>query len=135
MHNPDPNNEDNLIELKAEVIKLSADIGIGFDGDGDRIGIVNEKGQMVPTDILIGIFAREIIPKSKNKNVIIDVKCSKALEQEILDIGGNAVMLKYGSAYIETMMAKIPALIGGEYSGHIFFRDDLKDMMMVYMVL
>lgn len=125
-HNPDPNNEDNLTELKKEVLKLNADIGIGFDGDGDRIGIVNEKGEMVPTDILIGIFAREIIPKSSNKNVIMDVKCSKALEQEIIDMGGNPVMLKNGSAYIETMMTKIPALIGGEYSGHIFFRDDFE---------
>ena len=126
VHNPDPNDEKNLTELKSVVLKQNADIGIGFDGDGDRIGIVNEKGEMVPTDILIGIFAREIIPKSDNKNVIIDVKCSKALEQEIIDMGGNPVMLKNGSAYIETMMTKVPALIGGEYSGHIFFRDDFE---------
>ena len=124
VHNPDPNEEQNLKELKAKVIELKADVGLGFDGDGDRVGIVDEKGNMIPTDILIGVFANEIIPQVDNKKVIIDVKCSKALEQEIIRINGIPMMLKNGSAYIETMVHDIPVLIGGEYSGHIFFKDD-----------
>ncbi|MDD4705655.1 MAG: phosphomannomutase/phosphoglucomutase [Bacilli bacterium] len=124
VHNPDPNDEKNLKALKSKILELKADVGIGFDGDGDRVGIVDEKGNTIPTDILIGIFANEIIPISDNKKVIIDVKCSKALEQEINRIGGIPMMLKNGSAYIETMIYKTPVLIGGEYSGHIFFRDD-----------
>ena len=124
VHNPDPNVEENLIELKNKISDLKADVGIAFDGDGDRVGIVDEKGNMVPTDILLAIFANEIIPKADNKNVIIDVKCSKALEQEIRRIGGNPIMLQNGSAYIENMIYKTPVLLGGEYSGHIFFRDD-----------
>ena len=124
VHNPDPNDEENLKVLKNKILELKADVGIGFDGDGDRVGIVDEKGNMIPTDILIGVFANEIIPISDNKKVIIDVKCSKALEQEINRIGGIPMMLKNGSAYIETMVYKTPVLIGGEYSGHIFFRDD-----------
>ncbi|MDD4406916.1 MAG: phosphomannomutase/phosphoglucomutase [Bacilli bacterium] len=124
VHNPDPNDEENLEVLKNKILELKADVGIGFDGDGDRVGIVDEKGNTIPTDILIGIFANEIIPISDNKKVIIDVKCSKALEQEIKRIGGIPMILKNGSAYIETMVYKTPVLIGGEYSGHIFFRDD-----------
>ena len=124
VHNPDPNDIDNLGWLINEVLTKKADIGIAFDGDGDRIGIVDETGYMVYTDILMAVFAGDIIPNVENKNVIMDVKCSKALEIELDRIGANSIMLKNGSAYIETQMFKTPALFGGEYSGHIFFRDD-----------
>ncbi len=126
VHNPDPNDEANLVELKETVLKLKADVGIAFDGDGDRVGIVDEKGNMVPTDTLLGIFASEIIPKTNNKKIIIDIKCSKALEQEITRLGGIPLMLKNGSAYIETMVYETPVLLGGEYSGHVFFKDDFE---------
>lgn len=124
IHNPDPNEEDNLKWLKGIVKLRHADVGIAIDGDVDRVGIIDEKGQMIPTDILIGIFARDIIPKNDNKNVIIDVKCSCALEHELNKIGANCHMVKNGSAYLEKVMHDTPALIGGEFSGHIFFRDD-----------
>lgn len=124
VHNPDPNDPKNLGELKNKVLELKADVGLGFDGDGDRIGVVDEKGEMLATDILIGIYANEIVPNSDKKSVIIDIKCSKALEQEILRIGGIPLILKNGSAYIENMLYKNDVLLGGEYSGHVFFRDD-----------
>lgn len=124
VHNPDPNEEKNLTWLSDKVRTLKADVGIAFDGDGDRVGVVDENGKMIATDILMAIYAGEIIPKSTNKKIIIDVKCSKALEQEIVRLGGEAIMLKNGSAYIETMVFKTPTLLGGEYSGHVFFRDD-----------
>ena len=124
IHNPDPNVEDNLKYLK-DIVKLKgADLGIAVDGDCDRVGIVDENGNTIFTDYLIGIFAKTIIPFYQNKNVIIDVKCSSVINDEIKKLGGNPLMVKNGSAYIETVMYDTPALIGGEYSGHIFFKDD-----------
>lgn len=124
IHNPDPNVEDNLKWLKNIVKIKHADLGIAVDGDCDRVGIVDETGKMISTDYLIGIFANDIIPQNKNKNVIIDVKCSISLDHYLKSIGANSIMVKNGSAYLEKIIHDTPALIGGEYSGHIFFRDD-----------
>lgn len=124
VHNPDPNVEENLKWLKDLVKLKKADLGIAVDGDCDRVGIVDEKGNTIFTDYLIAIYANEIIPSAENKNVIVDVKCSVAIPHEIDKIGGNPIMVKNGSAYIEGRMHDIPALIGGEYSGHVFFKDE-----------
>lgn len=122
-HNPDPNNDENLVELKELVKKEKCDLGVAYDGDGDRVGIVDELGNTVESDKLIAIFSRYIIPKTLNKKVLLDVKCSKALEKDIININATPIMVKNGSAYIETYMNENDILIGGEYSGHIFFRD------------
>ncbi len=124
IHNPDPNVDENLKWLKDMVKIRNADVGIAFDGDCDRVGIVDNKGNTITTDYLIAIFAKEIIPYNQNKNVLIDVKCSSAIANEVNKIGGKPIMVKNGSAYIETLMYDTPALIGGEYSGHLFFKDD-----------
>lgn len=124
IHNPDPNEEENLKWLKSVVKLRNLDLGIGIDGDADRVGIITDKGVMIGTDLLIGIHARDIIPNNDNKNVILDVKCSCALIEDLKKIGANGIMVKNGSAYIESVMHDTPALIGGEYSGHIFFKDD-----------
>ena len=123
VHNPDPNNDENLKELKKIVVEQNCDYGVAYDGDGDRVGIVDELGNTIETDKLIAIFARDIIPKTDNKKVIMDVKCSNALELEIKKLNAEPIMVKNGSAYIETVMYESDCLIGGEYSGHIFFRD------------
>ena len=124
IHNPDPNVPENLKWL-IDMVKLrGADLGIAVDGDCDRVGIVDNKGNIITTDYLIAIFAKEIIPVNQNKKVLIDVKCSSVISDEIKKIGGKPIMVKNGSAYIEGLMHDTPALIGGEYSGHIFFRDD-----------
>lgn len=122
-HNPDPNNDKNLVELKEIVKKEKCDFGAAYDGDGDRIGIVDELGNTIESDKLIAIFSRNIIPKTLNKNVIIDVKCSNALTLDLKNIGANPIMVKNGSAYIETVLKEQNSYVGGEYSGHIFFRD------------
>lgn len=122
-HNPDPNNDKNLVELKEIVKKEKCDFGAAYDGDGDRIGIVDELGNTIESDKLIAIFSRHIIPKTLNKNVIIDVKCSNALTLDLKNIGANPIMVKNGSAYIETVLKEQNSYVGGEYSGHIFFRD------------
>ena len=124
IHNPDPNVEENLKWLKNMVKLRGADCGIAFDGDADRVGIVDNEGNTITTDYLIAIFAKDIIPNKQNKKVIIDVKCSSCISEEIKKIGGKPLMVKNGSAYIESLMYSTPALIGGEYSGHIFFKDD-----------
>ena len=124
VHNPDPNVEENLKWLKDLVKLKKADLGISVDGDCDRVGIVDNEGNTIFTDYLIAVFASDIIPSNQNKNVIIDIKCSSAIGDEIKKIGGNPIMVKNGSAYIESVVFKTPALIGGEYSGHIFFRDN-----------
>lgn len=122
-HNPDPNNDNNLVELKEIVKEEKCDFGAAYDGDGDRIGIVDELGNTIESDKLIAIFSRHIIPKTLNKNVIIDVKCSNALTLDLKNIGANPIMVKNGSAYIETVLKEQNSYVGGEYSGHIFFRD------------
>lgn len=124
VHNPDPNDPENLKEIISVVKDKNADLGLAFDGDGDRLGVVDNNGNIVPTDTLIGIYAGSIIPKEKNKKVLIDVKCSSGLTKEINKIGGDAIMIKNGSAYIENEMVNRDVLLGGEYSGHVFFRDD-----------
>lgn len=123
IHNPDPNNDENLSQLKRVVVTEKCDYGVAYDGDGDRVGIVDEFGNTIETDKLIAIFARDIIPKTDKKKVIMDVKCSNALELEIKKLDAKPIMVKNGSAYIETIMNQEDCLIGGEYSGHIFFRD------------
>lgn len=123
IHNPDPNVSSNLKWLIDEVKLRKFDLGIAFDGDADRVGIVDNKGNIISTDYLIAIFSKEIIENNNNKNIIIDIKCSKAVEHEIKKQGGNPVTVKNGSAYIETVCHDYPANLGGEYSGHIFFRD------------
>ena len=124
VHNPDPNEPKNLVWLQEKILETGADVGIGLDGDGDRVGIVDEKGQMVATDTLIAIFAADIIARYDNRNIIYDVKCSKALEIELARLGANPLIKKNGSAYIETQTYKNLAFFGGEYSGHVFFADD-----------
>ncbi len=123
VHNPDPNNDKNLVELKKVVVSEKCDFGAAYDGDGDRIGIVDNLGNTIESDKLIAIFARNIIPNTFNKKVLMDVKCSNALKLDIENIGAEPIMVKNGSAYIETVMNERDVLIGGEYSGHIFFRD------------
>lgn len=122
-HNPDPNNDDNLKELKKLVVAEGCDFGAAYDGDGDRIGIVDNCGNTIESDKLIAIFARNIIPNTINKRVLMDVKCSNALKLDVENLKAEAIMVKNGSAFIETEMNELDILVGGEYSGHIFFRD------------
>jgi len=123
VHNPDPNDDKNLEVLKEVVKNEKCDLGLAFDGDGDRVGVVDELGNTIESDKLIAIFAREIVPRTLKKMVMLDVKCSKALVEDLESIGATPMMVKNGSAFIETELNKKDILVGGEYSGHIFFRD------------
>lgn len=122
-HHPDPNVFDNLKDLCKMVTETKADLGIAYDGDCDRVGIVDNNGIVLETDKLMSIYSKSIIENNDNKNIIIDVKCSMALEDAIKKQGGNPVMVCNGSAYIESYVHDYPAPFGGEYSGHVFFND------------
>ena len=122
-HHPDPNEEKNLESLKQLVKESNADIGISFDGDCDRIGIVDENGNYVGTDEMMAIFIKNIIETTTYNDFLIDIKCSKSLTDEVIRLGGNPIIVKNGSAYIENELVNRNICFGGEYSGHVFFRD------------
>lgn len=127
-HHPDPNVEANLEALKKEVLRVQADCGIAFDGDGDRLGIVDELGHMVPTDYFMILIIRDIIEKAKNKTFLYDVKCSKALEDEIKRLGGTPLCYRTGASYTQAKTKEENLSFGGEYSGHFYFRDKIADV-------
>lgn len=122
-HHPDPCVEENLEILKYAVKDLKADIGIAFDGDGDRVGIIDEKGRYIPSDKYMIAIIRDLLPKSDNKKVLYDVKCSKALPDEIKRLGGEGIISRTGNSYTKAATLENNCIFGGEFSGHIFFRD------------
>ncbi len=122
-HHPDPSVEENLDVLKRKVLELNADIGIAFDGDGDRVGIIDEKGNYIPTDKYMIIIIRDIINKVENKKFLYDIKCSKALEDEIKKLGGKPVCYRTGNSYVKAKIKEDNIPFGGELSGHVYFND------------
>lgn len=122
-HHPDPSVEINNNDLKKLVISSGADIGIGLDGDGDRVGIIDEKGNMIYIDLYSIIICRDIINKIENKAILFDVKCSKALPDEITKLGGIPVCYRTGNSYMKAKMKQDKFNYGAELSGHVFFSD------------
>jgi len=122
-HHPDPAVEENMEMLKQEIIKEKADLGIAFDGDGDRIGIVNELGEFVMADKYMIVAIRDMISKVSNKTFLIDVKCSKTLIDEVEKLGGKIFMSRTGTSFTEASTKENNIPLGGELSGHIFFND------------
>jgi phosphomannomutase/phosphoglucomutase len=120
-HHPDPTVEKNLKDLIAKVRETGADLGIAFDGDADRIGVVDEKGGIVWGDRLLALFARQVLADGPT-SVIFEVKCSKGLIEDILAHGGTPVMWRTGHSLIKQKMRETGALIAGEMSGHMFFK-------------
>ena len=121
-HHPDPSVKSNLNELTKKMKTGKYDIGIAFDGDADRIGVIDEKGDMLWADQIIALFLPEII--KNGETILFDVKCSQALEDMIKKYGGNPVMWKTGHSLIKEKMIELGCKLGGEMSGHIFFADD-----------
>lgn len=126
-HHPNPSVEKTLDTLKEVVTKEHADIGIAYDGDSDRIGIVDSEGRFLTGDKLLLIYAQDLIEKCNAKNivptVVSEVKCSQVLFDTIDKLGGHAVMCKTGHGYIKDKMKETNALLAGEMSGHTFFKD------------
>lgn len=122
-HHPDPTVVENIRELITTVKKERLQIGIGFDGDGDRIGVVDENGNMIWGDMLVLIYAREILKKTPKSKIIGDVKCSNRLFKDIEKSGGVPIMWKTGHSLIKNKLKTEHAVLAGEMSGHIFFAD------------
>lgn len=123
-HHPDPTVEENLVDLIAAVREHSADIGIAFDGDADRIGIVDADGTIIWGDYLLLLYARDVFARTgADQAIIFDVKCSQALPDAITKAGGVPVMWKTGHSLIKDKMKELHAPIAGEMSGHMFFTE------------
>lgn len=121
-HHPDPTKIENLTELIAAVKREQADVGIAFDGDGDRIGGCDDQGNLLQGDRLLALFARWILKEVPGATVIGEVKCSRGMYEYIKKHKGNAVMYRTGHSLIKAEMKRIGAEIAGEMSGHIFFK-------------
>jgi len=122
-HHPDPTVAENLIDLRRTVLDEGCDLGIAFDGDGDRIGVIDDSGEIIWGDSLMVLYAREILAEKKGATIIADVKASNVLFDEITKAGGNALMWKTGHSFIKSKMKETKAVLAGEMSGHIFFAD------------
>ena len=121
-HHPDPTVKENLADLISLVKQGSYDIGLAFDGDADRVGVVDETGDIVWADQLLALFLPEVV--EEGDEILYDVKCSQALEEMIVKYGGKPVMWKTGHSLIKQRMSELNCKLGGEMSGHIFFADD-----------
>jgi len=122
-HHPDPGQPKNLEWLIKAVRDTQADMGIAFDGDGDRLGVVDEQGRIIWPDRQLILFAREILVKHPAAKIIFDVKCTRHVAAVIAKLGGEPLMWKTGHSLIKAKMQEIGALLAGEMSGHIFFKD------------
>ncbi len=122
-HHPDPTVEKNNVYLAKAVIEQKAELGIGLDGDADRIGVVDEKGKMLFGDQILNILARDFLKVNPGETIIADVKCSKNLYDDIAKLGGKAIMYKTGHANIKNYMKQIGVKFAGEMSGHVFMAD------------
>ena len=122
-HHPDPTVAENLAELQAHVLDNNCELGIAFDGDGDRIGAVDGQGRIMWADQLMMLFAEDVLHGNPGASIIADVKSSQALFDEIGRLGGDPVMWNTGHSLIKSKMAELSAPLAGEMSGHIFFAD------------
>ena len=122
-HHPDPGKVENLQDLVETVKKEEADLGIAFDGDGDRLGVVSNLGEIIYPDQLMMIFSRAVLKNSKRKEIVFDVKCTNLLAEIITEAGGIPIMSPTGHFHIKNTLKKTNAPLAGEMSGHIFFND------------
>ena len=122
-HHPDPTEPENLVQLQDTVLAENADLGIAFDGDGDRIGIIDGKGRILWGDQILLLLAEEVLAKQPGATIIADVKASQVLFDGIAKLGGTPLMWRTGHSLIKTKLVETSAPLAGEMSGHIFFAD------------
>lgn len=122
-HHPDPSRPENLHDLIEKVQETGADLGLAFDGDGDRLGVVTPKGKIIWPDRQLMLFSQDILSRNAGASIIYDVKCSRHLGDVIDAAGGKPLMWKTGHSYIKSKMLETGALLAGEMSGHIFFKE------------
>jgi phosphomannomutase/phosphoglucomutase len=123
-HLPDPEMEENTRDLVAKVLETRADIGIAYDGDADRVGVVDERGRRHEADLILALLARDLLTRHPGAQVVFDVKSSQALIDDVRAHGGNPVMWKTGHSHLKRKMREDGILLGGEVSGHMFFGEN-----------
>lgn len=122
-HHPDPSQPENLQELIATVQQEQADVGLAFDGDADRLGVITPRGEIVWPDRQMVLYARDVLSRQPGAEIIYDVKCSRNLPEAILQAGGKATMWKTGHSFIKAKLKDSGAALAGEMSGHFFFKE------------
>ncbi len=122
-HHPDPGKPENLQDLLTTVQATGAELGLALDGDGDRLGVVTRTGQIILPDRLMMLFARDVLSRQPGSTIMFDVKCSQQLGQVITQAGGQPLMYKTGHSLIKAKMPTVASPLGGEMSGHFFFRE------------
>ena len=122
-HHPDPGKPKNLIDAIAKVKETGADLGLAFDGDGDRVGVITNSGHLIYPDRVMMLFSEDILSRNPGAEIIFDVKCSRLLANVIREAGGKATMWRTGHSLIKQKIKESGALLGGEMSGHIFFKE------------
>tara|TARA_B110000305_G_scaffold115977_1_gene130244 strand:- start:2203 stop:3579 length:1377 start_codon:yes stop_codon:yes gene_type:complete len=123
-HHPDPGNPKNMVDLSKAVLENSADIGIALDGDGDRLGVIDDLGNIIYPDQYLSLISENILKDNAKRKIVFDVKCSTQLKKAIEKNGGIPVMSRTGHSYIKAEILNSGAILGGEMSGHIFFNDN-----------
>jgi phosphomannomutase/phosphoglucomutase len=116
--------EENTRDLVAKVLETGADIGLAYDGDADRVGVVDERGRRHEADLILALLARDLLTRHPGAPVVFDVKCSQALVDDVLAHGGRPVMWKTGHSHLKRKMREDGILLGGEVSGHMFFGEN-----------
>ena len=122
-HHPDPSDPANLAHLITTVKQENADLGFAFDGDGDRLGVVDTEGRIIWADMQMMLFAKDVLSRNPGADIVFDVKCSNRLAKVIKQLGGKPVMWRTGHSYIKSKLKESGAPLAGEMSGHIFFQD------------
>ncbi|MFQ5751188.1 MAG: phosphomannomutase/phosphoglucomutase [bacterium] len=123
-HLPDPTVPKYMVDLQKKVKVVGADVGLGYDGDSDRIGAIDDRGRIIFADRLLAILSKEVLARKPNSEIVFDVKCSQTLAEEIEKYGGKPIMWKTGHSLLKAKMKEIHAPLAGEMSGHIFYADD-----------
>jgi phosphomannomutase len=123
-HHPDPTIEANLQDLRALVLSNNLHFGVAFDGDGDRIGVIDGRGRIIQGDQLLGLFAELVLKNRPGATIVADVKSSQALFDHVAALGGRPLMWKTGHSHIKSKMKEVGSPLGGEMTGHIMFADD-----------
>jgi len=125
-HPPDPIQPENLKALQARILEVGADVGLAFDGDADRVFLVDEKARPISGSTTTALVAKAILAKNPGASVIYNLICSKAVPEIILENGGKPVRTRVGHSFIKSVMAETGAVFGGEHSGHYYFRDNYR---------
>jgi phosphomannomutase / phosphoglucomutase len=123
-HLPDPEDEHNVEDLKAKVVETGADLGIAYDGDADRVGVIDDRGQRHEADLILILLARDLLARHPGAKIVFDVKSSQALVDDIRQHGGVPIMWKTGHSHLKRKMRNDHILLGGEVSGHMFFAEN-----------